>query len=293
MKTEISNILVPTDFSTEAECAIVHACTIAARTGDEIKLLHVVNKESLAELKKTKQDIDSLHRKLESQCTYYSEKFSVKMTSILKEGSIFTIIGEVADEEKSQLIVMGTHGVRGVQHIVGAFALKVIASSSVPVVVVQRKLPIHGGYLKIVSPIDFSIETKQKTLQTMSVAKMFDAEVHLFTQAGSDDDVANKIKLNMQFVKRHLQEQDIKVTVSGQQNKHSDFSKDFIAYAKEIDADLIVILTTVEKGIKDIVLGTEEQKVINNSEEIPVMVVNPLSNMYKTESLASVIHIGF
>jgi nucleotide-binding universal stress UspA family protein len=293
MKTETSNILVPTDFSPEAECAIIHACTIAAKTGDEVKLLHVINKESLAELKKNKLNIDSLQRKLDSQCTYYAEKFSVKLSSVLKQGSIFNIIGEVADEEKSQLIVMGTHGVKGVQHIVGAFALKVIASSSVPVVVVQRRMPMHGGYLKIVSPIDFSIETKQKTLQTMSVAKMFDSEVHLYTQAGSDEDLENKIKLNMQFVKRHLQEQDIKVTVASQGQKGGDFSKDFIAYAKEIEADLIVVLTTVEKGLKDIVMGTEEQKVINNTEEIPVMVVNPLHNMYKTESLASVIHIGF
>jgi nucleotide-binding universal stress UspA family protein len=293
MKTDISNILVPTDFSAEAECAIIHACTIASKTGDEVKLLHVINKESLAELKKTKQDITSLLRKLESQSNYYTEKYGVKVSSILKEGSIFTVIGEVADDEKSQLIVMGTHGVRGVQHIVGAFALKVISGSSVPVVVVQRKLPSPEGYAKIVSPIDFSIETKQKTLQTMSVAKMFNSEVHLFTQAGTDEDLENKIKLNTQFVKRHLSEQDIQVTVASQQNKQSDFSKDFIAYAKEINADLIVVLTTVEKGIKDIVMGTEEQKVINNSEEIPVMVVNPLHNMYKTESLASVIHIGF
>jgi nucleotide-binding universal stress UspA family protein len=292
MKTDISNILVPTDFSTEAECATVHACTIAAKTGDEVKLLHVLNKESLAELKKTREDIGSLQRKLDSQCTYYAEKFGVKMSSILKEGSIFTVIGEVADDEKSQLIVMGTHGVKGMQHITGAFALKVIENSSVPVVVVQRRMPVRDGYIKIVSPIDFSIETKQKTLQTMSVAKMFDSEVHLYAQAGSDDDVANKVKLNTQFVKRHLEEQDIKVTVANQA-KSADFSKDFIAYAKEIDADLIVILTTVEKGIKDIVLGTDEQKVINNPEEIPVMVVNPLHNMYKTESLASVIHIGF
>jgi nucleotide-binding universal stress UspA family protein len=292
MKADVSNILVPTDFSSEAECAIVHACTIASKTGDEVKLLHVINKESLADLKKNKEDIGSLQQKLDSQCTYYAGKFGVKMSSMLKEGSIFTVIGDVADDEKSQLIVMGTHGVKGMQHITGAFALKVIASSSVPVVVVQRRLPMHGGYIKIVSPIDFSIETKQKTLQTMSVAKMFDSEVHLFTQAGSDDDLVNKIKLNTQFVKRHLEEQDIKVTITNQP-KSADFGKDFIAYAKEIDADLIVILTTVEKGIKDIVLGTEEQKVINNQEEIPVMVVNPLHNMYKTESLASVIHIGF
>lgn len=292
MKTEASNILVPTDFSTEAECAIVHACTIAAKTGDEVKLLHVLNKESLAELRKNKQDIGSLQRKLDSQCTYYAEKFSVKTSSILQEGSIFDVIGEVGEKEKSQLIVMGTHGVKGMQHITGAFALKVIDGATVPVVVVQRRMPTRAGYLKIVSPIDFSIETKQKTLQTMSVAKMFDAEVHLYTQAGNDDDVANRVKLNTQFVKRHLEEQDISVTVA-HQPKSADFSKDFIAYAKEIDADLIVILTTVEKGIKDIVLGTDEQKVINNTEEIPVMVVNPLHNMYKTESLASVIHIGF
>jgi nucleotide-binding universal stress UspA family protein len=293
MKIETSNILVPTDFSPVAECAIIHACTIAAKTGDEVKLLHVINKESLAELKKTNENIDSLQRKLESQCAYYSDKFSVKVSSILKQGTIFNVIGETADEEKSQLIVMGTHGVKGMQHITGAFALRVIAGSSVPVVVVQRKVPAHDGYLKIVSPIDFSVETKQKTLQTMSVAKMFNSEVHLFAQAGTDDELENKIKLNTQFVKRHLSEQDIEVTVAHQKSKQGDFAKDFIAYAKEVDADLIVVLTTVEKGIKDIVLGPEEQKVINNSEEIPVMCVNPLHSMYKTDSLASTIHIGF
>jgi nucleotide-binding universal stress UspA family protein len=293
MKSETANILVPTDFSSVAECAIIHACTIASLTGDEVKLLHVINKESLAGLKKEKLEVDSLQKKLDSQCAYYAEKFGITVSSILKEGSIFNVIGEVADEEKSQLIVMGTHGVKGMQHITGAFALRVIAGSSVPVVVVQHKLPSQGGYKKIVSPIDFSVETKQKTLQTMSVANMFKSEVHLFTQVGTDDELENKIKLNTQFVKRHLQEQDISVTVSGQTGKGSDFSKDFIAYAKEVDADLIVILTTVEKGIKDIVLGTEEQKVINNPEGIPVMCVNPLRNMYKTDSLASTIHIGF
>src|SRR5205085_834220 len=127
------------------------------------------------------------------------------------------------------------------------------------------------------------VETKQKTLQTMSVAKMFNSEVHLFRQAGYDEAVDNKINLNVRFVKRHLEQQNIKVTEVTQENRNGDFSKDFIAYAKSIDADLIVILTTAEKGIKDIVLGTYEQKVINNTEEIPVMCVNPLQNLYKTE----------
>ena len=234
-----------------------------------------------------------MQTKLDNQCRYFGEKFSVKVTGLLKEGSIFTTIGEVADDEQAQLIVMGTHGVKGVQHLVGAYALKVVAGSKVPVVIVQHKLPKAHGYMKIVSPIDFSVETKQKTLQTMAVAKMFNADVHLFQQAGYDESVDNKIRLNTQFVKRHLEQQDITFTEATQENKKGDFAKDFIAYAKSVDADLIVILTTVEKGIKDLVLGTEEQKVINNTEEIPVMCVNPLQNLYKTETLASAVHIGF
>lgn len=293
MNTKASNILVPTDFSPVAECAIIHACTMAKQTQDQVKLLHVVNKESLGELKKHKLDIVDLRSRLDKQCNYYAEKYGVTITYLIKEGSIFTEIGEAADKEGSQLIVMGTHGVKGMQHLTGAFALKVVANSKVPVIIVQHKMPKSGGYTNIVSPIDFSVETKQKTLQTISVANLFKAKVHIFKQVGYDESVDNKIKLNAQFVKRHMEQQNIDITEVIQKDKKADFSKEFLAYAKEIDADLIVILTTAEKGVKDIVLGTEEQRVINNAEEIPVMCVNPLQNLYKTESLSSIANLSF
>lgn len=188
---------------------------------------------------------------------------------------------------------MGTHGVIGMQKLTGAFAIKVIESSNVPVVVVQNRMPAEDGYKRILVPVDFSIETKQKTMQVLNLAKMCDAKVFLYKQKGIDEIHQNKVDLNAQFIKRYLKEQDIPFEEASQQKASVDFDKDFIAYAKEIAANLIIILTTKEKELKEFILGPVEQKVINNIEEIPVMCIHPLQNLYKTERLASLINLSF
>lgn len=286
-------ILVPTDFTNVAECAITHACTLAKLNSNEVKLIHVLNKESKAELKKSKTNIEVLVAKLESQASYFGNKFGVAISYSLKEGSIFTTIGELADELKAALVVMGTHGVIGMQKLTGAFAIKVIESSKVPVIVVQNRMPAEDGYKRIVVPVDFSIETKQKTMQVLNMAKMCEAKVFLYKQKGIDEIHQNKVDLNTQFIKRYLKEQDIPFEEASQQKATVDFDKDFIAYAKEITANLIIILTTKEKELKEFILGPVEQKVINNTEEIPVMCIHPLQNLYKTERLSSMINLSF
>lgn len=292
MKTK-NLILVPTDFSNVAECALNHACVIAKQSQNKVLLLHVLNKESKAELKKVGAGLESLSDTLKTQCAYYQNKYNITLDYLIKEGSIFTEIGRVADEKGAELIVMGTHGVTGMQRLTGAFAIKVIESSNVPVIVVKSKLPHIDGYKLIVVPVDFTVETKQKTLQTISMAKIFGAKVLLYKQTGIDDVYQNKIDLNTQFIKRYLLEQEIAVEETHQQKAGADFDKDFMAYSKEVGASLIIILTTKDKELKDFVLGPVEQKVINNQDEIPVMCVHPLQNMYKTERLASIFNIQF
>jgi nucleotide-binding universal stress UspA family protein len=154
-------------------------------------------------------------------------------------------------------------------------------------------MPQLEGYKKIVLPVDYSIETKQKTMQTLNMAKMFDATVYLYKQKGIDDINQSKIDLNAQFIKRYLKEQDIPFVEEQQAKATVDFDKDFIQYAKEVEANLIIILTTKEKELIEFVLGPVEQKVINNKEEIPVMCIHPLQNLYKTERLSSMINLSF
>ena len=45
MSDSVKKILVPTDFTKVAECALNHASTMAARMNAEIHVLHIVNDE--------------------------------------------------------------------------------------------------------------------------------------------------------------------------------------------------------------------------------------------------------
>ena len=149
-------ILVPTDFSDAANTAINHAATVASVSGDEIRLLHIVNKDTKSKLKKAGESLDDLNAKMDGLVADLKSKYGVKADSHLREGSIFTTIGEVAEEIGARLLVMGTHGVIGMQHITGAWAVKVITSSPVPVIIVQKKALASHGYKTIVFPIDAS-----------------------------------------------------------------------------------------------------------------------------------------
>ena len=56
---------------------------------------------------------------------------------------------------------MGTHGIRGLQKLTGSWALKVIVRTKVPFVVVQE-FPKSNNYQKVVFPVDYKRESKEK-----------------------------------------------------------------------------------------------------------------------------------
>ena len=101
------------------------------------------------------------------------------------------------------------------------------------------------------------------------------------------------ISRNEKFVVKYLNEHKVDHEVVNQEKVSKNFSKDFITYSNSIGADLIIILTTAEKDLKDMIIGPEEQYVINNEPQIPVMCVNPLQNLYRSERLSSAINLSF
>ncbi len=282
------NILVPDDFTSVADCAISHAGTIAKINNDSITLFHVLDNDSRAELKKQNKSIEALVVEMESRAKKYADTFGVEVKHVIKEGSIFKSIGEEATELGAALIVMGTHGVKGMQHITGARALKVVANSTVPLVIVQQKGPIHDSYKNMVVPVDSKSETKQKTLQCINIAKMFDSTIYLYKQFGTDEENSKNIKNNITFMTQQFEAHGVKYEIVTQEHAGS-FEKEFITYAKKIEADLIIILTTIDKDLKDLVLGPIEEVIINNKEQIPVMCVNPMQSLYSGKSMASII----
>jgi len=273
-------ILVPTDFSDAAETAINHAATLAKVTGDEIRLVHIVNKDTKSKLKKAGESLDDLNAKLKATLEEITNTYGVKADHHLREGSIFTTIGEVAEEIGARLLVMGTHGVVGMQHITGAWAVKVITSSPVPVIIVQKKKLASHGYKTMVFPIDASRETKQKVIHSVSMAKHFDSEVKLFASYEDDEFLINARNANIAWAENMFKKNGVKFSVE-HSGKNGGLAKNVIKYASQVNADLLVILTDdSEVSVSGFVLGADHEKVINNDAQIATMCVNPVANLY-------------
>ncbi len=284
MASKKSNLyLVPTDFSEVADCAVNHAAACARVTGCEVRLLHIVDKNTE---KKLGLDIEQVEQKLQQQVSALQAEYGIKASFLFEEGSIFDTIGEIAEEEGAQLLFMGTHGVVGLQQkLLGAFALKVISSSPVPVIVVQKKHIDKKGYDTFVVPVDSTKEIKQKLHDTAALAKMFNAEVHLFEYPESDEFLNNALKRNVVYAKRYLLEAGVKVVNAAADLKEGDYYKQMIRYASQKNADLVIIMSQTEKGIKEFIIGPEEEKIINNDAQIAVMCVNPVETTQITDAI--------
>lgn len=269
MELMMNNIvLVPTDFSEVCDNAINQACDAASYLGYKVVLLHIINSDTKTWLKKESLENDTVRTKLEALAQEKSTKYGIVVEAMVQEGSIFSAIGDVASEIRADLIFLGTHGKVGIQHLTGSYALKVVTSSPVPVIVVQKR-PFDKGYNTIVLPITSDAGPLDKTKWAAYIAKKFNAQVHLFL-LNDDTSILEASDIICGF----FDEQGVKY-VKVIAERQSGFSKQVIDYATAKNADLILIMTSPDKNWTSFILGTYDEEMIFNPAQIPVMCINP------------------
>lgn len=276
MKNKKETILVPHDFTNVGDYALENALVISQEMQNEIIILHIVKRASEI-------------REAENKCKEISERFFkehfIKPRYLVKTGSIFHEIGEVAQDTFANLVVMGTHGVKGMQKLTGSWALKVIVSSNVPFIIVQGP-PQSKKFEKIVFPIDFRLENKEKNTWVSYLANYYKAKFYFFKQDASDKSFKTKVANNTLFAKKYFASRNIDYEIHSAPGKKK-FYVETIDFAKQIKADLILTMTTRDIGIADYALGADEQQIIANKEKIPVMCVNPNPELRKQGSFSA------
>jgi nucleotide-binding universal stress UspA family protein len=257
-------IIVPWDFSQVAENAFQHAVNISKALNREILLLHVVD---------DKKDADGKKGEMEASSEKLGNEFGKKPHCQVVAGSIFHAIGETAKELKAEMIIMGTHGRKGAQKLFGSKALKVVVSSRIPFLVVQDK-PSKEKIDTILLPIDFKSENKEKANWIYYLARNFGSKFIILKSRAKDKGFKRKILSNIKYVETFLKGHDIEyeiVTSSGKQS----FKHEIIDFAKEREADLILVMATRDIKWVDYMLGAPEQYILANPENLPVMCMNP------------------
>jgi len=259
-----NTILVPIDFSDTAINALNHAIVIAKKYDNEITLLHIEDEATEAgdQLVKLASDL--------------SKENNISINTLLKSGKIANVINEVAEAGNYDSIMMGSNGSSGIQLFMGSNASKVIRSTTVPVIVVKERT-ILDGYKKIVMPVDLTIESKQKVSWAVHLAQKFNSTIHVIYEEENDEYFQRNIKASINQVAAILKENNVEHTLMKLDDKTypGKLFEDTLQYAEKIDADLILIMTQPEGNILDFVIGSNAQYIVNKSEKVAVMVVQP------------------
>ena len=104
-------IIVPWDFTNVAESALAHAVKIGRMVGNDICLLHIVDPGIKVKAEGEKKTL------LNHIASEGSRKYNINIISQVTKGSIFTAIAEFANSKEANLVVMGTHGMKGMQKL--------------------------------------------------------------------------------------------------------------------------------------------------------------------------------
>ncbi|MDT8400847.1 MAG: universal stress protein [Bacteroidales bacterium] len=270
MEKEKQLVVVPWDFTPKAEDALAHAAKISRMINAEVSLLHIVERRvKTGEYKKKEARLNKMAEDAK-------ELYNVDVRTAIVPGSIFTSIAEYVNEEGASVVVMGTHGMKGMQKLTGSWALKVLVKSKVPFIVVQDKPKGMEKYQNIVFPVDFRTENKEKLKMAIFMGKYFDSKVHILKTVTTDKSLLKKTNINLNFAIKYLIQNNIEYEIHDM--KKGNLAQQTIAFAESVDADLILIMTTKNITLADYMLGAQEQQIIANSSKIPVCCINPMSS---------------
>jgi universal stress protein A len=151
----ITRILVPTDFSGDAEVALRYAVELAKRFGAVVELLHVVEDPLAAGMWAAEiytAEIAGLQVNLVKDAearlrgVVAGAKAPVQLLSEVRTGPAAATIVDAARDWRADLIVMGTKGRTGFAHLLmGSVAERVVRLASCPVLTVRLAAAEEGG----------------------------------------------------------------------------------------------------------------------------------------------------
>lgn len=286
--SKIKRILVPFDFSEHSSNALRQAIFMAKCFMAEIDLIHVITPvyatpNHAALLPTNDRFYSKLLKDAHSSLKVIADEVSSKEGLTIHCKSSLNIVHKeilnYAKKRKTDLIIMGTHGVSGiVEFFAGSNAQRVVTESKCPVITVQKR-SISKGFKKIVLPIRTELNSRQKVNLVATIAKTLMAKVYITGYLeGSNKSEKIKVMSYVKQVENFLKQESI--SYSSSIIKDNNFPKAIIAQAKKHKADLIAVMTTHDFTLNQILNGSYSQQFVNHSKTPVLSIPNTLEFEY-------------
>jgi nucleotide-binding universal stress UspA family protein len=257
-------VLVPTDFSTTSTSGLNYAVSFVKNYGGgEIIALNVIEEEPQRE---------EAMKKLAAFCNV-AHPNSIKISHAVTLGDAYDRVGAFATENGCELVVMASHGARGIQKLTGSRVLKMVSRTNLPFVVTQREVYDDEVLDKIAIPITLETEDKKILSTVAAIAAPLHAEVVLIYQDSTDEFISATIARNLNFAKSFLRRHGIQ-TQSVDVGHKLSFDEGIVKYAAAHQCDLIATVNHHNDGFLNLFGAGFDQNLLENSAHIPILTVD-------------------
>jgi len=250
--TRIERILCPVDFSQWSLIAYRHAQSIAGRYRAGLVVQHIIELEQcVSALYAPRLELfeEFLRTRranaLEDLQRIVSTSGGTAPEIIVEEGIPADAILSLARSRAMSLIVLGTHGRRGLDHLMlGSVTERVLRHASCPVLAVKQgaaddPVPIR----RIVCCVDFSAHSRRALEYALSAAEAYDAEVsvlHVLDDISGSADIGTETAAAMDKLEKLFPAAAPRSTKTHLEVRLGKAYQEILNFATEIQADLIV-----------------------------------------------------
>ncbi len=285
----IDRVLFPTDFSAGATCAFPQAVSVAARHDAELHLVSVpeTTRESVKSLPVA---ANVLHEWLgpQSEATVADLEALTTVQRQLEAGSPPERLVAYAEGHDVDLVVMGTHGRRGIRRLMlGSVTEEVLRTAPCPVLTVRGddESDPRSGVRRILAPVDFSDAAESAVRHAGELAETYDADLHLLHVVeevtypsaygvdppfSSPDEVVGRVENTLgKQVRKEIGNGRVRVSATV---GYAPWT--ILDFVEANDVDLIVIATHGRSGLDRVLLGSVAERVLRRS-PVPVFLVRP------------------
>lgn len=282
-------ILFPTDGSDGAAFAFEHVLNLATRHNATVHVLNVADTTQDGILQIRGDDVDALEQEGERivrEAADQAQQRGVDTVTEVLQGEPYREIIEHADTHGVDLVVMPTHGRRGLERfLLGSTSERVVRRADVPVLTIRPDddVRVTHPYQDVLVPTDGSDCANQALAIGVDVADAEDAALHLLTAIAITAlgvDVRTDIQMEMLEESAHdlLDEaatfaENAGVGVAAKTVEYApSIHRAILTYIEEHDIDLVVVGTHGRTGFDRYVLGSVTEYLIRTS-PIPVLTV--------------------
>jgi len=268
----IKRILIPTDFSETAELAIQHGIYMTRLFNAKLFLLHsiesftsTVDPDEPILLMEPEITLRTEEQKLELMANKISKQYNIEVSGITTAGRPTKRIADTVRENEIDIIIMGTHGVDGLEELlVGSNTHRVVNLVPCPVISIQKFIK-KVEFSNILVPINNDFYSRQKINNVIELAAGYKSTIHILGLPETDNPVDNKkFQIKIDSVENALKHAHIPFVKK--MSNGNNLATEAMKYCEDAKCDLIAIMT----GHESILNGMFAKQIINHS-KIPVL----------------------